>query len=73
MIKPELRKEDLPKNVLKILDKLDPIVVHYNQRAVNRPISIKLYLKDYNLLAARLRDTGQDIGGVVYRGYELRC
>ena len=71
MIKPELNKADLAKTALKVLDKLDPIIHHYNQRASAKPQSIKLYMKDYRLLQARLKDTEQDIDKVTYRGYEL--
>jgi hypothetical protein len=71
MIKQELLMEDLAGTALKVLDKCDLYISHLNQRAGSRQFTVKLFLKDYNLLAARLKDTGQDITKVLYRGYEL--
>jgi hypothetical protein len=81
MIKQELLMEDLAGTALKVLDKCDLYISHWemykditellNQRAGSRQFTVKLFLKDYNLLAARLKDTGQDITKVLYRGYEL--
>ncbi|MFC1688084.1 hypothetical protein ACFL07_00305 [Pseudomonadota bacterium] len=70
LIRREIDKAGLPKLALSILEKCDPVIVHYNHARVSVE-KIALYEKDYQFLAEKLRDHKQDINDLTYRGYRL--
>ena len=70
LISREIDRTKLPKRATNILHKLDRYIDFFN-RQPSRPASIKVYPKDFEFLAEKLKDTGQDIRFALYRGYCL--
>ena len=70
LIPREIDRKKLPKRALNILHKLDPYINFMNKRS-SKPASLKIYPKDFEFLAEKLKDTGQDIRFALYRGYRL--
>jgi len=70
LIRPEIDKTGLPKRALSILEKVDPLISHYNQAQVGIE-KIAIYPKDYSFLAEKLQEHEQDINDRTYRGYRL--
>ena len=70
LIRREIDLSRLPKKATNILEKCDPYINHFNQRA-DKPKEIPLYLNQYRIIAEKLKEDNQDITERTYRGYLL--
>lgn len=70
LVPTEIDLTQLPKRAKNILHKFDPYINFMNQQAI-KPPSLKIFEKDYQFLAEKLQDTGQNINCATYRGYRL--
>jgi hypothetical protein len=70
LIRREIDLSRLPKKATNILEKCDPYINHFNQRA-DKPNEIPLYSDQYRMLDEKLKEDNQDITDRTYRGYRL--
>jgi len=73
LIRKEIDTTKLPKRAVNILknEKVEMYLAWLNKRPT-KPPALPLYEKDYAILAEKLKDIGQDITRVTYRGYRLK-